>query len=390
MTVRARASRPLGYFKDVDIKPLPGSQPDRTVLQVAVTEQSTGELQLGAGYSSTSSFVGQFSYTERNLFGRGQYLRASIEASSISKEAQISFTEPYFMDRPLAAGVDIYKIITDYQQVDYQGDTTALGFRMGFPTSEFGSVGLRYTISDSKVSPFANAPTVIQEAAGSEVTSAFGYSYTYNTSMIRIKPRTGYSIEVSQDFAGFGGNTKYFRTLLAGGWHHPVFWDELVNTLSFNAGYIQGWNGEQVRLIDRFYKGGDTFRGFALAGVGPREISSPGANAIGADAYAIGTEEFAPSGVPPRRLRRLPVAVFRFWYCRPPFVRRAGRQLRHVSARACVHQGQYGIPCLGWPWHKLEIALWADPNLLCHSCRQGKLRQIANHLFQCRNRIINS
>ncbi|HLY06914.1 MAG TPA: outer membrane protein assembly factor BamA, partial [Rhizomicrobium sp.] len=251
----------LGYFKDVDIKPLPGSQPDRTVLQVNVTEQSTGELQLGAGYSSTSSFVGQFSYTERNLFGRGQYLRASIEASSISKEAQISFTEPYFMDRPLAAGVDIYKIITDYQQVDYQGDTTALGLRMGFPTSEFGSVGLRYTISVSQVSPFANAPTVIQEAAGSETTSAFGYSYTYNTLDDPIKPRHGYTFEISQDFAGFGGNTKYIRTLAAGGWHHPVFWDEMVANVSFNAGYIQGWNGQPVRLIDRFYKGGDTFRG---------------------------------------------------------------------------------------------------------------------------------
>ncbi|HEX3431918.1 MAG TPA: outer membrane protein assembly factor BamA [Rhizomicrobium sp.] len=281
----------LGYFKDVDIKPLPGSQPDRTVLQVNVTEQSTGELQLGAGYSSTSSVVGQFSYTERNLFGRGQYLRASIEASSISKEAQVSFTEPYFMDRPLAAGVDIYKIITNYQQVDYQGDTTALGFRMGFPTSEFGSVGLRYTISVSTVSPFANAPTVIQEAAGSETTSAFGYSYSYNTLDDPIKPRRGYTFEISQDFAGFGGNTKYIRTLFAGGWHHPMFWDEMVGTLSFNAGYIQGWNGEQVRLIDRFYKGGDTFRGFALAGVGPREISSPGANAIGGDSFAIGTAD---------------------------------------------------------------------------------------------------
>lgn len=281
----------LGYFKDVDIKPLPGSQPDRTVLQVNVTEQSTGELQLGAGYSSTSSFVGQFSYTERNLFGRGQYLRASIEASAISKEAQVSFTEPYFMDRPLAAGVDIYKIITNYQQVDYQGDTTALGLRMGFPTSEFGSVGLRYTISVSTVSPFSNAPTVIQEAAGSETTSAFGYSYTYNTLDDPIKPRHGFTFEVSQDFAGFGGNTKYIRTLAAGGWHRPVFWDEMVANFSFNAGYIQGWNGQPVRLIDRFYKGGDTFRGFALAGVGPREVSTPGANSIGADSFAIATAD---------------------------------------------------------------------------------------------------
>src|SRR6202007_1403709 len=88
--------RGLGFFKDVDIKQSPGSQPDRTDLTVAVTEQSTGELSLGAGYSSTSSFVGEFSYTERNLFGRGQYLRASIQASSLAKQAQTTFTVPYF------------------------------------------------------------------------------------------------------------------------------------------------------------------------------------------------------------------------------------------------------------------------------------------------------
>src|SRR6185312_7448821 len=135
--------RALGFFKDVSVKQSPGSQPDRTNLTVTVTEQSTGELSLGAGYSSTSSFVGEFSYTERNLFGRGQYLRASIQLSTISKQFQFSFTEPFFLDRPLNAGFDLYKIVTDYQQANYRGDTTAAGLRFGFPTSEYGNVGLR-------------------------------------------------------------------------------------------------------------------------------------------------------------------------------------------------------------------------------------------------------
>lgn len=283
--------RALGYFKDVNIKPLPGSEPDRTVLQVNVTEQSTGELQLGAGYSSLSSFVGQFSYTERNLFGRGEYLRASIEASSISKEAQLSFTEPWFMDRPLSAGFDIYDVLTNYLQVDYQSNTVGLGLRLGFPVSEFGAVGLRYTISEATVSPFSNAPSVILQAAGSETTSAIGYSYTYNTLDDPIKPRHGYTFEWSQDFAGFGGNAKYFRTLASGAIHHPLLWDEFTGSLSFNAGYIQPYNGRSLYLTDRFYRGGDTFRGFALAGVGAREVSAGGENAIGNDAYAIGTAD---------------------------------------------------------------------------------------------------
>src|ERR1051326_8099421 len=183
--------RSLGFFKDVDIKPVPGSQPDRTVLNVNVTEQSTGELQLGVGYSSTSSFVGQFSYTERNLFGRAQYLRLSLSASSLSKEAVLSFTEPYFLDRPLAAGFDLYKVITDFEQADYRSDTDAVALRVGFPTSEYGSVGLRYTFRVDDISPFSGAPPAIILATGSATTSSVGYTYAYNTLDDPIKPRRG-------------------------------------------------------------------------------------------------------------------------------------------------------------------------------------------------------
>src|SRR5579871_566655 len=173
--------RGLGFFKDVTVKQSPGSQPDRTDLTVTVTEQSTGELSLGAGYSSTSSFVGEFSYTERNLFGRGQYLRASIQLSTISKQFQFSFTEPFFLDRPLAAGIDLYKVVTNYQQADYQGNLTSAGIRFGFPTSEFGSVLLRYTYQVNRISPFAGAPLEVQNAAGTTKTSLIGYTFVYDT-----------------------------------------------------------------------------------------------------------------------------------------------------------------------------------------------------------------
>ena len=73
--------RSLGFFKSVDIKNTPGSQPDRTDVTVAVEEQSTGSLQLGLGYSSQSNLVGEFSYTEQNLFGRGQFVKAAVTIS---------------------------------------------------------------------------------------------------------------------------------------------------------------------------------------------------------------------------------------------------------------------------------------------------------------------
>ena len=283
--------RALGFFKDVDIKPVQGSEPDKTVLNVTVTEQSTGELSLGAGYSSTSSFVGQFSYTQRNLFGHGQYLRASISASSISKEFQLSFTEPYFLDRPLAAGFDLYKVVTDFTQADYEGDTTAAGLRLGFPTSEFGAVGLRYTFRIDKITLFNDASPALLGAAGTANPSSIGYSYDYNTLDDPIKPTKGVTFDLSQDFAGFGGTLKYLRTEASFSVHHKVFWDSLVAKFSVSGGYIDAYGGQTVRLNERFFKGGDSFRGFALAGIGPRDVNASGDNAIGGNAYAIGTAE---------------------------------------------------------------------------------------------------
>ena len=114
--------RSLGFFKDVDVKNVPGSQPDRTNLTVNVTEQSTGALSVGLGYSSTTSLLGEVSYTDSNWFGRGQNLRVSLQASYITKQAQFSFTEPYFLDRDLAAGFDLYETQTNFDQATYQSD----------------------------------------------------------------------------------------------------------------------------------------------------------------------------------------------------------------------------------------------------------------------------
>ncbi len=292
--------RALGFFKDVTVKQSPGSQPDRTNLTVAVTEQSTGELSLGAGYSSTSNFVGEFSYTERNLFGRGQYLRGSIQLSTISKQFQLSFTEPYFLDRQLAAGFDLYKVVTDYQQAAYEGDTTAAGLRFGFPTSEYGSVGLRYTYKIDKISPFAGAPLEVQLAAGETKTSLLGYSFVYNTLDDPIKPTKGFVFSFSQEFAGLGGSLKYLRTQGSVGWYHPVIWDSLIGSLNLQSGYITGYDGQTIPIQERFFKGGDSFRGFAQAGVGPRDVVISGnTGAVGGNFFVIGTGQIKlPSFLP--------------------------------------------------------------------------------------------
>ncbi len=284
--------RALGFFKDVTIKNSPGSRPDKTDLTVGVTEQSTGELAIGAGYSSTSSFVGEFSYTERNLFGRAQYMRTSIAVSTLSKQFQFSFTEPWFLNRPLAAGVDLYKWVTNYNQADYQGDVTAAGLRFGFPTSEYGSIGLRYTYRLNKVTPFSNAPLEVQLAAGTTKTSELGFSFTYNTIDDAIKPTSGIVFTFSQDFAGFGGSLKFLKTEGQFEGFRKLWGDSLVGSINLSSGFIQGYGGTLIPIQERYFKGGDSFRGFKLAGIGPRDIDVAGdAGAVGGDFYAIGTAE---------------------------------------------------------------------------------------------------
>ncbi|MGC9954788.1 MAG: outer membrane protein assembly factor BamA [Rhizomicrobium sp.] len=292
--------RALGFFKDVAIKNSPGSRPDKADVTVAVTEQSTGELSLGAGYSSTSSFVGEFAYTERNLFGRGQFLRASVEMSTLSKQFELRFAEPWFLNRPLTAGVDFYKWITFYNQAGYEGDATAGTLRLSFPTSEYGSIGLNYTYRINKVTPMSGAPLEVQLAAGSTRTSEIGYSFLYNTLDDVIKPTSGMAFNFTQDFAGFGGSLKFVKTEGAFSAYHKLFGDEFIGSITGTSGFITGYGGTLIPIQERYFKGGDTFRGFKLAGIGPRDIDVSGdAGSVGGDFFAIGTAQLRlPDFVP--------------------------------------------------------------------------------------------
>ena len=288
--------RALGFFKDVAIKNSTGSRSDQTDLTVSVTEQSTGDLSIGAGYSSTSSFVGEFAYTERNMFGRGQYMRASVQMSYLTKQIQFSFVEPWFLDRPLAAGFDLYKWITDYQQAGYQGDTTAASLHLSLPTSEYGSVGLRYTFKINVIKAYSTAPqsliNELQLYGGNATTSEIGFTFGYNTLDDAIKPTSGFAFGLSQDIAGLGGSLKFLKTEGSFTTFHKLFSDEWVGSLTLSSGFIQGYAGTTIPIEERFFKGGDSFRGFKLAGIGPRDLrASSYTGAVGGDFYAIGNAE---------------------------------------------------------------------------------------------------
>src|SRR5262249_25490518 len=173
--------RALGFFSDVTIREDQGSSPDRTVLTVTVTEQPTGELALGAGFSSQQGLLLDFSYTERNLFGRGQFLRTSVSIGTYQKNYDFRFTEPYFLGRPLAAGFLLYKVVTDFSDyVGYISDITAIGLQLGFPVSEFGRFSPHYNFQFTDIQPFGTN-TSLAILAGTYSASSIGYTYSYDT-----------------------------------------------------------------------------------------------------------------------------------------------------------------------------------------------------------------
>lgn len=295
-----RQIRALGYFKNVDIQEVPGSAPDRTALQVKVEEQPTGELSFSAGYSSVDQLVLDLGISQRNFRGRGQDVRARVSVGSLRQQLDFSFTEPRFLNRDVAAGVDLYGYRYDLSDFSaYKTTTYGVTFRANFPLSIDSRGALRYTLrqDEIEIDSFYCDPSsgaVVSRAfcaqVGTFLTSLVGYGARIDRRNDYLNPTRGWYVDFNQDVAGLGGDVNFVRTDLESGWFHG-FNKDFILSLTGSAGYVVGWAGDSVRINDRYYKGGLNFRGFETAGIGPRDTSLQRADALGGKMYAIGTVE---------------------------------------------------------------------------------------------------
>lgn len=289
--------RGLGFFSQVEVEEVPGSAPDRTVLNVDVEEQPTGELQFGVGFSTTDSVIGDISLVERNLLGRGQFLRLRLSASGRRQQIDLRFTEPQFRDRNLAVGFDAFQIETDFEdESGFDNNALGLGLRAGFPLSEFSQLNLNYTIrqDDIRVDDVDCATgeisSIICAEEGEELTSALGYSYYLDRRNDPIDPSGGFDFLFSQNFAGIGGDVNYLENEVRARYYLQLFRPNWVGIIQLDGGYIDDVFGdESVRTSDRFLRGGTTFRGFEFGGIGPRDLGTD--DALGGKVYGVGTAE---------------------------------------------------------------------------------------------------
>ena len=264
--------RAIGFFKTVDIDTEPGSAPDRVIIVVKVVEQPTGELSFGVGYSTSEGVIGDISITERNLMGKGQYVRLGFSGSLQRAQVDFSFTEPHFLDRNLAAGFDIfYKTVDLTQQASFKQTDAGGDLRLGFPIADNTQLGLRYKFERETIFGVTKtASLAVKQAEGTVNVSSVGYTLAYDTRNLPAAPTAGYFASFSQDLAGVGGDVNYIRSVADGRGYYPIT-NKITLVGRVQGGAIEGWGGQDVRLTDLFFKGGETVRGFQRAGYGPRD-----------------------------------------------------------------------------------------------------------------------
>ena len=288
--LRARSERNirgLGYFASVEVIERDGSAPDLSVLDFNVVERATGELSFGVGFSSVDNLVGDISLTERNFRGRGQTVQTRFAYGENRQTVDFRFTEPRFLGRDLSAGLDLFGTETDFQsESSFDERTIGIGFRLGFPLGPEWRLTARYRFLDESVDNVASdASAVVQDAQGDHTRSLFGYTISTDRRNDPINPTEGWYFSFDQDASLPPGSVNFVKQEFRYQHYYEIL-DGWVGTFRLTGGYVQGL-GEDVRLNDRFFRGGTSFRAFERAGVGPRDILTD--DAIGAQAFAIGT-----------------------------------------------------------------------------------------------------
>jgi outer membrane protein insertion porin family len=338
----------LQYFEKVDTRAeeMDPAIPGRKNLIVGVEEKNTGNLSVGAGFSSVDAVVGFAEITQGNfdLFhppyftGGGQKLRLRVQLGTQRQDYVLSFIEPWFLDRKLALGVELYYRNLNFQSVGNIYNEIRAGTRLSLTRalwSDYLIGSVNYTIEnvgiqlnpgfhDARairvegpghdvniyVDP-ANVPQTILNEVGYQLVSKVGFSLAYDTRNSTLLPDAGQRTELAVDFAGgpFGGDKTYYKAELKSGWYVRGFGKGHVLELAGRLGVAESLNSREVPFYDRFYLGGlYSLRGFSYRTISPRE---PGfTEPIGGDSYWFGTAEYSIPIIQKEKVGGVRLALF--------------------------------------------------------------------------------
>ena len=283
----------LGFFSKVTISAEGGSASDKIILNIAVTEQSTGDYGVTAGYDSASGILGELSLTERNFLGRGQYVKVSVGASQTGKTFDFSFTEPYFMGLKMSAGIDAYHHIVDETAANVYGTTITGGqLRFGLPVTRDVTASVFTGLAQTVIAD-ANVPNsaIAAFTNGATFNKAWvGYSLAYNTLDDLKHPTEGFTASLTQQYVGYDYN--FLKTEAKARYFMPLNSDMgLVGSIKVQGGIINDFSGAGVNPLETFTYGSQLVRGFTPRQMGPQHVSGTGTEPLGYTAYAGASAE---------------------------------------------------------------------------------------------------
>lgn len=272
----------LGFLDDVKVDVQQVKSPNLADLVFTISEGKPGMLSAGAGYSSTDRLVGTLQVQHKNLFGRAYQLNLLWEFGARKQNYDVSFTDPWFLQKPMSLGVDVFNTLTTKQyrteESAYEEKREGGGLRLGPRLSDY--LGLNFAYAYEKIGIFnikeeykyPTNPTGIKEET--KVTSSLTSSINYDSRDNIFDPAHGTKDTFSIQLAGslLGGNVNFYKPTLSSSWFLPTFW-KFVLALNARVAFVEGINSTDVPVYERFFIGGaDTVRAYAYGGeIGAKE-----------------------------------------------------------------------------------------------------------------------
>jgi outer membrane protein insertion porin family len=328
----------LGYFERVDTRPETTDVTGERNLVVDVEEKTTGHVSLGAGFSTVDSLVGIAEYNESDFNlshpfeppwfrGGGQKFRLRVTIGTERQDYEMTFIEPWFLDRKLQLSIDLYYHDYAFLSPNNLYDETRGGAKVGLERalgSDFLRGGISATIedvgigfngyNDSAVLPFiqtlpsfghglptlvenpGNVPPVIRDEAHNYVLGRAGASLAYDTRNSVQLPDKGQRTELDGEVVGI--DWQFYKLELKSGWYFKGFKKGHVLELAGRTGVVHAFgDSPDVPFFERYFLGGPySLRGFKYRYVSPRQPDAEGGiynEPVGGDTYWFGTAEYS-------------------------------------------------------------------------------------------------
>ena len=278
----------LGYFETVNVSTTAGADKTKIIVNVDVVERPTGIFSIGGGFSSVDSFLGTIDVSQRNFLGRGWELSVRLRGGLSTQQGIVSFTEPWFLDRPLSVGFDLYNTRREFDEYDL--DSLGTTVRMSHPFWDYWRWHVQYRLSRDKISDVdPTVPTDLLEEEGTHVTSLIAVSAVRDSRDNVVAPTKGGTATALIETSGLGGDIRFFKMLANAAYWKPLWLNHILSGRVEGA-YGFGWGGDEFPLFERFYLGGpNTIRGFKFRRVSP--VDDAGVR-IGGDTELLGNLEY--------------------------------------------------------------------------------------------------